>query len=108
MSRRTWKTVSIELMCEELRAAGWTTISRCVWRAPDGGFYRGPYGAYRAMKSMGEDAKIKTLRANTDAPSSHVAYLRWAGDGEHKYLVLCDSDAEGAFKVYRRQTQGDQ
>jgi len=49
------------------------------------------------MQALEELYKVR------DEPNDHVAYLRWAGDGEHKYLVLCDSDAEGAFKVYRRR-----
>lgn len=32
---------------------------------------------------------------------NYVAWLRWSGDAEHRHLVTCDSDSEGAFKVYR-------
>lgn len=33
----------------------------------------------------------------------YVAFLRWSGDQEHRHLVVCDSDAPGAFRVYRRK-----
>jgi hypothetical protein len=34
----------------------------------------------------------------------YIAWLRWVGatDDPHRHLQICDSDAEGAFKVYRR------
>ncbi len=32
---------------------------------------------------------------------AYVAWLRWSGDEQHRHLTVCDSDAEGAFKVYR-------
>ncbi len=31
----------------------------------------------------------------------YVAWLCWRGDETHRHLVLCDSDSDGAFKVYR-------
>ena len=34
----------------------------------------------------------------------YVAWLRWAGDENHHHLVVCDSDDERAFKVYRCPT----
>jgi Lar family restriction alleviation protein len=37
----------------------------------------------------------------------YVAWLRWAGDENHRHLVVCDSDDERAFKVYRRPTSPD-
>jgi hypothetical protein len=38
---------------------------------------------------------------------NYTAWLRWAGDTQHRHLVLCDSDAPGAFKVYRAAQQHD-
>jgi hypothetical protein len=32
----------------------------------------------------------------------YIAWLRWGGENFRRYLVLCDSDSEGAFKVFRR------
>jgi hypothetical protein len=32
----------------------------------------------------------------------YVAWLCWRGNDSHRHLVLCDSDADGAFKVYRK------
>ncbi len=34
----------------------------------------------------------------TSGPDDHVAWCRWNG----RTYVTCDSDADGAFKVYRR------
>jgi hypothetical protein len=31
----------------------------------------------------------------------YIAWMRWAGDTNHRHLALCDSDSPGAFKVYR-------
>jgi hypothetical protein len=31
----------------------------------------------------------------------YLAWARWAGDTQHRHLALCDSDADGAFKIYR-------
>jgi hypothetical protein len=36
----------------ELRAAGWTSTRRTVWRAPCGCLYRGPYGAWCKMVAI--------------------------------------------------------
>lgn len=32
----------------------------------------------------------------------YVAWLRYVHEGERTRIVVCDSDAKGAFKVYRR------
>jgi hypothetical protein len=32
----------------------------------------------------------------------YLAWLCWRGNDSHRHLVLCDSDADGAFKVYRK------
>jgi hypothetical protein len=32
----------------------------------------------------------------------YVAWLCWRGNDSHRHLVLCDSDADGAFKIYRK------
>ena len=36
---------------------------------------------------------------------NYVAWLRWSGDEQHRHLVVCDSNSEGAFKVYRFDEQ---
>lgn len=33
---------------------------------------------------------------------NYVAFLRFRNQGERQWIEVCDSDAEGAFKVYRR------
>lgn len=33
---------------------------------------------------------------------NYVAWLCWAGDESHRHLKVCDSDTQGAFKVYRK------
>ncbi len=32
---------------------------------------------------------------------NYVAWLRWSGDENHRHLVVCDSDSDSAFKVFR-------
>jgi len=39
-----------------------------------------------------------------DDEEVYVAWLRWTGDENHRHLIVCDSDDERAFKVYRRPT----
>jgi hypothetical protein len=41
-----------ELWERELLAAGWTKKSATVWQSPTGALFRGPYGAWRMMKSL--------------------------------------------------------
>ncbi len=33
---------------------------------------------------------------------NYIAWLRYVRDGERTRIVVCDSDAIGAFKVYRK------
>jgi hypothetical protein len=40
---------SIEQMIAELEAAGWIARSPTLWVSPNGGLYRGPFGAYIVM-----------------------------------------------------------
>ena len=42
------------------------------------------------------------------APSAHVAWCRYVTKHERPTrIVLCDSDAEGAFPVFRRPHDGE-
>ena len=41
----------VELWERELIAAGWTRRFPTVWKSPSGAYYRGPDGAWRAMKA---------------------------------------------------------
>lgn len=34
----------------DLVDAGWEEVRHTIWRAPDGGLYRGPYGAWCEMQ----------------------------------------------------------
>ena len=43
---------TIEEMKSELAGAGWVQESATVWRAPYGGLYRGPYGAWKALRGI--------------------------------------------------------
>ncbi len=43
---------SVEQMIAELNDAGWQKISAAVWKAPTGGYFRGPFGAWKAMKEQ--------------------------------------------------------
>jgi hypothetical protein len=47
----TDKTVPrIEQQIEELKAAGWVPVRHDLWKAPIGGYFLGPHGAWLAMK----------------------------------------------------------
>lgn len=46
---------TVEGMIAELAAVGWTRHSATVWRAPDGGLFRGPYGAWKALRAQPEN-----------------------------------------------------
>lgn len=39
-----------EMWRRDLIAAGWREERMTVWRAPDGGLWRGPYGAWRELQ----------------------------------------------------------
>ena len=41
----------VDLWERELREAGWTRRFPTVWQSPGGSFYRGPFGAWKAMKA---------------------------------------------------------
>jgi hypothetical protein len=41
---------SSEQMKAELAAAGWEQVKHFLWKAPVGGYFIGPYGAWKAMK----------------------------------------------------------
>jgi hypothetical protein len=45
------------------------------------------------------NAEIRTA-AHLFESDDYVAWLRWNSNG---CIVICDSDSEGAFKVYRRR-----
>ena len=40
----------VDLWIRELAEAGWEHVRGTIWRSPDGALYRGPYGAWKAMK----------------------------------------------------------
>ncbi len=46
--------VSIEEMIDQLEKAGWKRVSTTIWRSPNGGMYRGPYGAWKVMAGTRE------------------------------------------------------
>lgn len=57
----------------------------------------------RAVILLGEaQRKVADFIDNCDDDGQHVAYLRSRGSGARRHLQICDSGAEGAFKVYRR------
>lgn len=41
---------TIEKQIEQLEAAGWVRVRRNLWKAPVGGYFLGPHGAWLAMK----------------------------------------------------------
>ncbi len=43
-------TPAIEKQIVELLAAGWKKVRGHVWKAPIGGYFMGPHGAWKAMK----------------------------------------------------------
>jgi hypothetical protein len=45
------QNISIEEQIAELTAVGWTRYSAGVWQNPSGAFFRGPHGAWKAMKA---------------------------------------------------------
>ena len=54
--------------------------------------------AYRRGLAEREGAPVQPAGDVDD----YVAWLCWRGNDSHRHLVLCDSDADGAFKVYRK------
>jgi hypothetical protein len=52
--------------------------------------------------SMLDLEKRHDLPFQPEPSDNYVAWLRWDGDAEHRHLVVCNSDAPGAFKVYRK------
>lgn len=42
--------LTIEQEIAELEAAGWKKVRRYTWKAPVGGYFLGPHGAWLAMK----------------------------------------------------------
>lgn len=45
---------TIEQMIEELKTAGWKQhrATMTIWISPKGFWFRGPYGAWKSMKTM--------------------------------------------------------
>ncbi len=41
---------TIEEMIDQLKAAGWKHVRGHLWKAPAGGYFMGPFGAWAAMK----------------------------------------------------------
>jgi hypothetical protein len=39
----------------ELKAAGWKQVTRFCWKAPVGGYFLGPFGAWKAMVNRREE-----------------------------------------------------
>lgn len=54
MSPDQERAPSIEQQIAELKAAGWVMIRQCLWKAPDGTYFFGPQGAWKAMKRRAE------------------------------------------------------
>jgi hypothetical protein len=48
-SRNELRISSIEEMSADLLSAGWTRITANSWKAPWGGFFRGPFQAWKAQ-----------------------------------------------------------
>jgi hypothetical protein len=46
--------ITIEQQIKELKAAGWVKVRGHVWKAPIGGYFLGPHGAWLAMKRREE------------------------------------------------------
>ncbi len=47
---------NLELWLRELKEAGWQRVKLTVFMSPDGTLYRGPFGAWKAMRAMHEEA----------------------------------------------------
>lgn len=41
---------TIDEQVAQLKAAGWICVRRTLWKAPIGGYFLGPHGAWKAMK----------------------------------------------------------
>jgi hypothetical protein len=52
------------------------------------------------------ERQLSEARAALPDDDSYVAWLRYRAHYAHQHLVVCDSDAPGAFKVYRRAALG--
>jgi hypothetical protein len=46
------KEPDIEQMKRELLAAGWKRTTAHCWKEPGGGYFLGPYGAWKVMKEQ--------------------------------------------------------
>lgn len=47
--------------------------------------------------------EAELLRTEAEEEVQHVGWLRFSGDQQHRHLVVCDSDDQGAFRVYQKQ-----
>ena len=50
-------TPTIEQQITELTAAGWIHVRGYLWKAPIGGYFMGPHGAWKAMKRRAEQTQ---------------------------------------------------
>jgi hypothetical protein len=48
---------SVDVMIEQLLAAGWAKKSSAVWISPKGCLFRGPFGAWKVMRSVDGSAQ---------------------------------------------------
>lgn len=44
--------MEIDIWERELVEAGWKRVRLAIWQAPNGALFRGPYQAWRMMKSV--------------------------------------------------------
>ena len=61
----------IEQWETELEQAGWVKLRMHIWKAPNGALFRGPYAAWRMMKSV-EQWGGEPLGQSIDERGSHV------------------------------------
>lgn len=63
-------------------------------------------GGFEAARAALRSSIIEALCI--DEPSAHVAWCRYVTEHDQPTrIVLCDSDAEGAFPVFRRQSEDE-
>jgi hypothetical protein len=77
------------MACPNSCRNGFTPVSAKLWR----------------LCNWPGHAFVSEAKPVTTGDDNYVAWLRWSGDEPARYLVLCDSDSPGAFRVYRHPAQ---
>lgn len=106
----------VERWKSDLIAAGWVAESAIAWRAPDGGLWRGPFGAWKELqhqRQQRESAKNREIlnmlalrkELDPDAPDAVVVgHVRcWANHEDcQQWKLLSDAFGEMGWHSSRK------